>query len=251
MFQAIILSLISIILLLILAIKKRWHFIVFTIAFLLFLTPLFSLYEAGKSTYWTFSGDGYWTRAILLLILDLPSLGILIFIMLWYPVRVVTKERKNKQVIMGYIFASLVTLRLFFHFVLSDAWVYFYMRNYFAPSIYQNISPHAINDSYKNITTQLKLLFPNKVEQKLVLAYAQETQNILNAYVIQDGAIATEKRWFIWDCMRDAIKRESRLKYDPYIWNTIHNIEYTIVNTYKNKNNLIIIMFTILISIKN
>lgn len=134
---------------------------------------------------------------------------------------------------MGYIFACLVMFRLFFHFVLSDAWVYFYMRNYFAPSIYQNISPYAINNSDKNITTQLKLLFPNKVEQKLVLAYAHETQNILNAYVIQDGAIATEKRWFIWDCMRDAIKRENRLKYDPFIWNTIHNIEYTIVNTYK------------------
>lgn len=96
MFQTIIFSLIFIVLLLILAIKKRWYFIVFTIAILLFLTPLFSLYEAGKSTYWTFSGDGYWTRAILLLILDLPSLGILAFIMLWYPVRVVTKEKTNK-----------------------------------------------------------------------------------------------------------------------------------------------------------
>ena len=64
------------------AIKKKWYTILFFIAIIAFLAPLYSLYQTGVHTDWRFIGDGLWTRVIFFIILDVPSLiilGVLIF----------------------------------------------------------------------------------------------------------------------------------------------------------------------------
>jgi len=222
-------------LLTILSIKKRCFYLLALMAIILFSTPFYSLYEAGKSTYWTFSGDGFWTRVIYLISIDLPSLGLLGIIAFSYFIKPFNKNITKYQSIVGYGVMFLFIVRFSFHFLVNDNMAYFYIRNYFGPTVYKEVSPYATKNLDTNLTSHIKELFPNKMEQLLVLDYAKETTNIMNAYKQKEAASATERRWYIWDCMHDVIKQENSKNIyfsNRFVWKTIHNIEYTIVNTY-------------------
>jgi len=112
------------------SIKKKWTGILFFIAIIAFLTPIYSLYQTGINTDWRFLGDGYWTRVIFLIILDIPSLAILGVIGYNFS----TTINENNKKLHPWFSDSIIILfvmRLAFHFILSDDFVYSLMRKFF------------------------------------------------------------------------------------------------------------------------
>lgn len=215
-------------------IKKRWYWLMLLIAVVLFFSPVYSLYEAGKSTYWTFSGDGYWTRAILFIILDMPTFVLMGVIALSF-VRTSTSGYSSQyEKYIAYIVMTLFFTRFIFHFLISDNVTYFYVRNHFGPSIYKEMSPHEINKDM-NISKQLQVQYPEQMEYMLVSAYAKEIESIMNASTLDAATDASRRRDRVNNCIQDVFRRNDQGYLNSsyiYIRNTKNNVEYSVVNSY-------------------
>jgi hypothetical protein len=112
------------------AIKKNKPEILIAISIIAFIAPIYSLYQTGLSTNWRFLGDGYWTRALLLITLDMPTFIILGIIAFNFEKTMNEHMKLNYPWLKNSILILLV-LRGLFHFLLSDKLVYSFMKSIF------------------------------------------------------------------------------------------------------------------------